>query len=124
LCNAKGLALCKFGGVISAECYTFKPLNSHVLYLSLCYYLMFSLCLVLSYLLGLKWKHMQILIIKPKETTKELRSVPGIDRRLPGIDRSRDRSYQSGIDRSLGSIVESRDRSPSELPEREQLFDS
>jgi hypothetical protein len=30
-CIAKGLAICKFGGVIRAECYTFKPLNSHLL---------------------------------------------------------------------------------------------
>jgi hypothetical protein len=30
-CIAKGLAICKFGGVISAECCTFKPLNSHLL---------------------------------------------------------------------------------------------
>jgi hypothetical protein len=28
---AKGLAICKFGGVISAECYTFKPFNLHLL---------------------------------------------------------------------------------------------
>jgi hypothetical protein len=26
-CIAKGLAICKIGGVISTECYTFKPLN-------------------------------------------------------------------------------------------------
>jgi hypothetical protein len=30
-CIAKGLAICKFGGVISAECCTFKPLNSQLL---------------------------------------------------------------------------------------------
>jgi hypothetical protein len=30
-CIAKGLAICKFGGVISAECCTFKPLNLHML---------------------------------------------------------------------------------------------
>jgi hypothetical protein len=30
-CIAKGLAICKFEVVISAECYTFKPLNSHML---------------------------------------------------------------------------------------------
>jgi hypothetical protein len=28
---AKGLAICKFGGVISAECCTFKPFNLHLL---------------------------------------------------------------------------------------------
>jgi hypothetical protein len=30
-CIAKGLGICNFGGVISAECYTFKPLNLHIL---------------------------------------------------------------------------------------------
>jgi hypothetical protein len=33
-CFAKGLAKCKFGGVISLECYAFKPLNLHLLNLS------------------------------------------------------------------------------------------
>jgi hypothetical protein len=28
---AKGLAICKFGSVISAECCTFKPLKLHML---------------------------------------------------------------------------------------------
>jgi hypothetical protein len=28
---AKGLAICKFGGVTSAECCTFKPFNLHML---------------------------------------------------------------------------------------------
>jgi hypothetical protein len=32
-CIAKGLAIGKFGGMISAECYTFKPLNSHMIIL-------------------------------------------------------------------------------------------
>jgi hypothetical protein len=30
--------------LISLECYTFKPLNSHVLYLSLYCYLIFLVC--------------------------------------------------------------------------------
>jgi hypothetical protein len=30
-CIAKGLAICKFRGVIRAECCTFKPLYSHML---------------------------------------------------------------------------------------------
>jgi hypothetical protein len=30
-CIAKGLAIYKFRGVISAKCCTFKPLNSHML---------------------------------------------------------------------------------------------
>jgi hypothetical protein len=30
-CIAKGLAICKFGGVISAECCTFKPFNLYML---------------------------------------------------------------------------------------------
>jgi hypothetical protein len=30
-CIAKGLAICKFGGVISTECCTFKPFNLHML---------------------------------------------------------------------------------------------
>jgi hypothetical protein len=30
-CIAKGLAICKFGSVISAECCTFKTLNLHML---------------------------------------------------------------------------------------------
>jgi hypothetical protein len=34
---AKGLAICKFGGVISVECCTFKPLNLHMLIHWLCY---------------------------------------------------------------------------------------
>jgi hypothetical protein len=31
LCIAKGLAICKFGGVISAEYCTFTPFNLHML---------------------------------------------------------------------------------------------
>jgi hypothetical protein len=30
-CIAKGLAIIKFWGVISAECYTLEPFNSHML---------------------------------------------------------------------------------------------
>jgi riboflavin transporter FmnP len=30
-CIAKGLAICKFEGVISTECSTFKPFNLHML---------------------------------------------------------------------------------------------
>jgi hypothetical protein len=30
-CIAKGLGICKFGGVISVECCIFKPLNLHML---------------------------------------------------------------------------------------------
>jgi len=36
-CIAKGLAICKFEGVISVECCTFKPLNLHMLIPWHCY---------------------------------------------------------------------------------------
>jgi hypothetical protein len=44
-CIAKGLAICKFGGVISAECCTFKPFNLHMLIPKHCYLLDFVLFL-------------------------------------------------------------------------------
>jgi hypothetical protein len=44
-CIAKGLAICKFGGVISAECCTVKPLNSHMLIHQCCYLFDFALFL-------------------------------------------------------------------------------
>jgi hypothetical protein len=50
-CIAKGLAICKFGGVISVECYTFKPLNLHMLSSYFCYSLMFCNVFAFSYIL-------------------------------------------------------------------------
>jgi hypothetical protein len=104
-----------WSAVISVECYTFKLPNSHMLNLSLYYYLIFLLCLVFVLFLGLKWKYMQILNIGPKKTSKESCGAE----ELPS-----DRSQESWIDRSLGSIVAALDRSQSMLPEREKISDS
>jgi hypothetical protein len=42
-CIAKGLAICKFGGVISVKCCTFKPLNLYMLIPKHCYLFDFML---------------------------------------------------------------------------------
>ena len=56
-CIAKGLAICKFGGVISAKCCTFKPLNSHMLILQYCFICLILYCFcVFRYLIKIQEK--------------------------------------------------------------------
>jgi hypothetical protein len=59
-CIAKGLAICKFGGVISAECCTFKPLNSQLLIPSIVICLILCCFCVFRYLIKMQEKPLNL----------------------------------------------------------------
>jgi hypothetical protein len=98
--------------MISVECYTFKPLNSHVLYLSLCCYLMFYCVLVFVLFSGLKENSNHIMDFKLEDNFDELKCCQRLGARAPisGARAPDARAPNPGA------------RAPSYLPELEDIF--